>query len=663
MGEGELRKKDREARGQEKSDAMFKSAEMQKIRVTGLRSDLERVIRALHEMGEVDFRKVKDGYFEADAPLEHFADISEQLVRMRGLESMLVPQKPAGMQKVGDWRKVVEECRAMQIDAVLRGMMTRRDELKRKKVELTARVAVLKQLEPLNVDLDAIRGGLLGAVAGTMQSAKLADMKKRVEKATKHFDYKAAEISKGKSVVLVAYEKSAEQAVKEALAAGGFAEIPSEGIHGKPAAALREAQLGLHDIDINSKRLDEELSKISKEKWARIVALREALDIEEQRCIITRKFGRSSKLFSLEGWIVKNHFAKVESELSALTGKRIEIERLERKVHGGGHGHGAHGADAEELPPTMLQNPAALAPYENLVKFISMPSSDELDPTIIFALTFPIIYGMMLGDVGSGIISFLFAWWLLRKFKNPLLQTVCKVWMLGAASAIIFGIIYDEWFGFSHSHLLGLPAGGALYHGMPRLANTTLLLGLVILVGAAHIMLGFILGFINAWNHGDRKHAAAKLGWIGVELGGIALVMTFLFNMFGPEIGLLAGAIFGISLIPIVMAEGPLGLIEIPSLAGNILSYARVMAVGLAGVVVVEEIINKMVVPDPASGLMFLIILPIYMVLQVLHVVIDMFEALVQGARLNLIEFFSKFYKGGGVPFEPFKVERKHTME
>src|SRR3990167_704302 len=315
---------------------MFAPAETQKIRVTGLRSDLERVIRALHEMGEVDFRKVKDGYFEADAPLEHFADISEQLVRMRGLESMLVPQKAAGSQKVGSWRKVVEECRAMQIDAVLRGMMTRRDELKRRKAELTARVAVLKQIAPLGVDLDAVRDGLLGAAVGTMQSAKLGEMKKKGEKATKHFDYKAVEVSKGRSVVLVAYEKSAEQAVKEALAASGFAEIPSEGIHGKPSAALREAQLGLHDVDINSKRLDEELAKISKEKWARIVALREAREIEEQRCIVTRKFGRSSKLFSLEGWIVKGHFGKVESEISALTGKRIEIERLERKAHGTG---------------------------------------------------------------------------------------------------------------------------------------------------------------------------------------------------------------------------------------------------------------------------------------------------------------------------------------
>ncbi|RLG17998.1 hypothetical protein DRN67_04660, partial [Candidatus Micrarchaeota archaeon] len=82
---------------------MLKPAEMQRIRVTGLRSDLERVISTLHEMGEVEFRKIKDEYFETDAPLDHFAEISRQLVRLRGIEAMLIPQR-AKVRKVGGWR-------------------------------------------------------------------------------------------------------------------------------------------------------------------------------------------------------------------------------------------------------------------------------------------------------------------------------------------------------------------------------------------------------------------------------------------------------------------------------------------------------------------------------------------------------------------------------
>ncbi|VVC04635.1 V-type ATPase 116kDa subunit family protein [Candidatus Burarchaeum australiense] len=652
---------------------MFKAAEMQRIRVTGLRADLEPVIKALHEMGEVDFRKAGNGYFEADAPLEHFAEISEQLVRMRGIEAMLTPQPgKTRKQKVGNWRAVVDECKNIQVDAFLRGLIEQRDETKRKKAELNSRIAVLKQLAPLEINLAAVQqSNLLSALAGTLPTAKLKEVGKNLEKATRNLEQEAVEVSKGRSVLLAVFEKPAESAVKDVLVQAGFSEIPLQGIDGEPRELLATAQDALQQLEFNSKRLEAELENVSKESLPRIATLREALEIEEQRCVITRKFGRSARLFALEGWLVKAHEKRVESELSRITHGTIMFEEVARKAHGAGHdaGHGAaaHGAgaaaeqEADELPPTVLQNPAPLVPFEDLVKFLSIPSSDELDPTPIFAVTFPIIYGMMLGDVGSGIVSFIIAWLLMRKFKHPLLQIGCKLWMIGAVTAILFGIIYDEWFGFSHAHLLGLPAHESLYQGMPRLENTTLLLGLVILVGAAHIMVGFILGFINAWRHGDKKHAAAKLGWIGVELGGILLVMTYLFNMFGAEIGLGAGVVFGLSIIPILLAEGPLGLIEIPSLAGNILSYARVMAVGLAGVVLVQEIINKMLVPDPASGLMFFLLLPIFIVLQVLHIVIDMFEALVQGSRLNMIEFFSKFYHGGGVPFEPFKVERKYT--
>src|SRR3989344_2281669 len=114
-------------------------------------------------MGDVEFRKTSDEYFEADAPLDHFAEISKQLVRMRGIESMLKPQR-ARRQKVGDWRKVVEEARALQVDAVLRGMIERREHMRRRKAELTARIAVLKLLAPLDVDLDAVQGGRLAAL-------------------------------------------------------------------------------------------------------------------------------------------------------------------------------------------------------------------------------------------------------------------------------------------------------------------------------------------------------------------------------------------------------------------------------------------------------------------------------------------------------------------
>jgi V/A-type H+-transporting ATPase subunit I len=531
--------------------------------------------------------------------------------------------------------------------------------MKRRQNELKAKMAVLKQLGPLDVDFSALRSLSLCVVAGVVEAAKAAKMMELLESTKAGYEEKMAESSKGRCAVVVVADKAHEAAVREALLKAGLMELSLEGIEGNPRQALAGAEKEMNECAGKLEKFEEELSRLSKDNWARVAALREALEIEEERCTATQKFGRSAKMFAFEGWIVQARFEGVKTELERIAGNRVLVQKAPMP-HADAHGH----VSSADKVPTLLQNPKPLEPFENLVKFISLPASDEIDPTMIFAITFPMMYGMIVGDVGYGIMSFFIAWIMLKKFGGKgLLGTVAKTWMLAAIPAIIFGVIFDEYFGFSHAHLLGLPEGQVLYHGLHRLTDTTLLMVLVIFVGAAQVMLGFALGAWNAMKHGHKKHALAKLGWIGVELGGIVMVMSMLFHMFPADVGLAAGVLLGVSLIPIVMAEGPLGLMEITSLSGNILSYARIMAVGIAGVVIAEEILNKMLVPDPRQGLLFFIVLPLFILFHMMNLLLAMFESLVQGARLNLVEFFSKFYSGGGVPFMPFKVERKNTSE
>jgi len=637
---------------------MFSAAEMQKIRVTGLRSDLEQVIGALHEMGEVEFRKVGEGYFEPDVPLEHFAEISEQLVRMRGIEAMLKPQK-AEQQEVGSWQEVVENCRILMIDESLRRIAEGREEMRRRQNELKVRIGVLKQLAPLDVDFTGLRSPSIVVVAGTFEAAKKERMDYLLSEAGASFEAKRVAVGKAREVVLVVADRQKEGAVREALMKAGLVEIPLEGIEGNPREALELAAKEKAEAARKLEKFEDELDRLSKDNWARVAALREALEIEEERCTATQKFGRSAKMFAFEGWIVKARFDGVRAELERLTSGRVLVQKA-HVPHADEHGHGA----PVEKVPTLLMNPKPLQPFETLINFISLPASDEIDPTPIFALTFPMIYGMIVGDFGYGLVSFFIAWWMLRKFGSTgLLGTVSKAWMLAAVPAMVFGIVFDEYFGFSHAHLLGLADGQVLYHGLHRLTDTTLLMVLTVCVGALHIFFGLALGAVNAMRHGSTKHALAKFGWMGVEAGGIALVVGMLFGMLPSEIATAGGVLLAVSLVPIVRAEGVMGITEMAGMASNILSYARIMAVGVAGVVIAEEIINKMFVPDPASGIMFFVILPIFIALHLFNIVLAMFEALVQGARLNLVEFFLKFYSGGGVPFMPFRMERKYTSE
>jgi V/A-type H+-transporting ATPase subunit I len=308
----------------------------------------------------------------------------------------------------------------------------------------------------------------------------------------------------------------------------------------------------------------------------------------------------------------------------------------------------------------VLDNPPAAEPMEFITKSYSMPNYFEIDPTIMYLIALPILYGMIVGDVVYGLLSALLASFLLKKFKNSYIMTnVSKIWLYSSIPTIIFGLIFDEWGGMTHFHLLEIFGAWTgvellhepLYHGLARMENIIVLVGLSAIMGMLHLAAGFIIGAINEWNH-NRKHSFAKLAWIGVELGAVLAL--------GPQLGLLpaectmAGLVLLVlAVVIIAWAEGIVGVIEVPGFAGNILSYSRIAAVGIAGVVI-AELLNEFLIPLPEQGLLAILMVPVFIVLHIVNCFVAMFEALIQGGRLNIVEFRSKFLHGGGDVFIPF---------
>jgi V/A-type H+-transporting ATPase subunit I len=178
---------------------------------------------------------------------------------------------------------------------------------------------------------------------------------------------------------------------------------------------------------------------------------------------------------------------------------------------------------------------------------------------------------------------------------------------------------------------------------------------LSIALGLAHILLGLVLGFINHLRAGERWSAAGKIGWIGVELALVLFVLAYIFQTIEPISYLLAGlGIFSLALV--VRAEGITGIMEIPTLASNILSYARILAIGVSSLAI-AEVINSLLMPSAQDGWLILLKLPIFVAGHILNLVLGMFESLIQSARLNYVEFFSKFFAGGGHKFTPFALK------
>ena len=231
----------------------------------------------------------------------------------------------------------------------------------------------------------------------------------------------------------------------------------------------------------------------------------------------------------MEGWIPKSKIESVKAELQKHSNDTTALYELK----------------TNENPPTLLNNPKKLRVFESFIRFYSLPSGEEFDPTVIFAFIFPIFYGLMLGDVGYGIVILLVCKWVirrvegkkrnfnimpkfLRKFALTILQPVqmvklAKAMIPGTIVAIVLGFFFNLYFGFhlnqhlfeylNHTFGLHLPEDGAFLDPLGTFGLRKLLL-FSGYVGIGMVSFGLILGIINSSREGQKKHVISKVGWL-----------------------------------------------------------------------------------------------------------------------------------------------------
>lgn len=358
----------------------------------------------------------------------------------------------------------------------------------------------------------------------------------------------------------------------------------------------------------NLRHLQKEELKLSKE-----IATLEAKN----------KFAKTKNITVLSGYVPTNKIKKLKINLEKnLTDKyQLDIEK------------------PDENAPVLLNNTGMSKSFESLLRMYSMPKYSEFDPTMLIFLVFPLFYGFILGDVGYGLLSLLFFTIIKNKLKN--IKEFINILQISSISSIIFGFIYGEYFGFEPFHAL-----------LPRYHDPVTLLIIALVFGAIHVNIGIIIGFVNELH--NLKHAITdKLSWIVLEFGVLFIFLgSYLYSAI--PLTLLGGGLVLISAIMLYIAHGIMGINEIPSFFTNIFSYARLMAVGLSSVAI-AILINDFSVPLIQSGIIPAVFgIIIFTLGHAFNIVLGNFESFLHSLRLHYVEFFTKFYTGGGKEFEPF---------
>ncbi len=343
---------------------------------------------------------------------------------------------------------------------------------------------------------------------------------------------------------------------------------------------------------------------------------------------------RTKYTFVISGWTPVSDLESMKRELA---------DRFDGRVHVGSVRMTE--VDFQHIP-TQLSNPHVLRPFNVLMKLLPPPRYNNIDATPFIALFFPVFFGVILGDMAYGLLLLAIAG--IMKFKVPrgsVLSDAATVAITMALSTVFFGFLYGEFLG-NIGYKLGLRPMAPWLH---REAAIEILLLITLAIGALHILLAFMLKTYVSIAMKHTKGAVEGMSKIMLVFGIVGLFTKLLLG-FPAIVQYVSFGMLGIAVIGIAFTEGLVGVLEIFSIFGNILSYSRIMAVGLASVIL--ALVGNRLAEE--SGNIIAAVL-IGFLLHAMNFIMGVFSPTIHSLRLHYVEFFGKFFEASGRAFQPFK--------
>ncbi len=598
--------------------------EMNTIRIIGPKSRMESVIAKLYELGVLHIIE-KNEQAEQGKPLISAEKISAALVKAKALASRMNVALVHASSSSRPVEYVVEQAEKLGesfsvLQAELKGA---EDYLK----SLHTLHQKLSFAEELNIE------GLphfesIEVIIGFVKDSGLLEEKLRQK--LKRFHLLAAQAG-NKNAIALCVEKAHVQNAKAVLSGFDFSSLDLSDIQGNKKS---DVEKGIASFEEKKADITKQIAEFRKECEKKIPGYEKVLAEALAKAEAPLRFKETQDTFIINGFVPEDRVSLVAEAIKAETEGACVIQSHKADSH-----HDQH-------IPVVLDNPKPVNSFQFFLDLYTLPRYKEIDPTWFVFITFPLLFGFMLGDIGYGLACAVL-FFILKK-SMPQFSDFFNILIFASLGTIIFGAVFGEFFGYEPYPPL---ISRSPEHDLGPLMIAAIFAGIV------HVNAGLVTGFINELKaHGFKKAFMEKFGWFFLQVAAVLLGLSYGKVIFlSPWVGY---AVLALAAIILYLGEGARGIVEIPGIFGNILSYLRLMAIGLSSVGL------ALVINDLAGGFFqaggFQIIAGV-LILAVGHAInigIGILGGFLHSLRLHYVELFSKFYKGGGILFKPFGVRR-----
>lgn len=685
---------------------------MQQVLIVGARSEGNALIRALQGAGVLHIRPLDDsaleGHFQTGGlgaeQAEGRRTTERLLARVDSTLAELRAQQPdlraGALPHPHDWEAAVEA--AAQPTAEL---SRRAGEVQSDRDAAAAYREVLATLATLTGGLETSRRVSVVPFTAVPDRRRAAEFDPAAVFAAElgdEFSLSTHTLPSGTVVGAVAVPPAARDRVRAALTRLGAGELRVPGrFEGMPFAQAAEQMAQIQERGPEmAETLERERRALAAQHGPTLLALQAELGDRVAVFDTEAQGARGRYSLALGGYVPNDRLPALQQALGAF-GDRVLFEAAPADPH---HDHHV---------PTELKNRGYFARMQMLTGLFPPPRYGTFDPTTVIAIAFPLFFGFIIADIAYGLLF----WFIAARFATmarqgrpleigflgfsipPLtLDTVSYILKWMAGWSILFGVLTGEFLGtfFEHLHIfhvspawlnsvwgwtgasfsaanLNYVADGLIPITLPRYETSfvSILLVISLVVGVLHVLLGWATRVRTAMAHGSRVHFWEGVGMFAGIVGLVALSFTYmssgdfgaLTNAANP-LNLLMYLAFAVFLLGVVMSRIPLMIMELISNGGAILSYSRLMAVGIASAVLARLATDvgwdlyKAI--GPAGAIIGIVLALLIHFLALLFTIIG---HVVQPLRLNYVEYLTRtgFYDEAGTPYNPLR--RAHSLD